>query len=101
VAIVALFDLVDFAALKALYRAYTDRCETVPFIDVTAARMLDELSKVLRRREVRLVIARGVGQVRDVLGSGAPDDFRSVREAVDAVRADRPDRQENQMGNAT
>jgi hypothetical protein len=38
---------------------------------------------------VRLVIARGVGQVRDVLGAGAPDEFHSVREAVDAVRADR------------
>ena len=37
------------------------------------------------------MIARGVGQVRDVLGSGAPDEFRSVRDAVDAVDAVRAD----------
>jgi SulP family sulfate permease len=72
-------------------RAVVLDCETVPFVDVTAARMLDELGRVLHRQGVRLVIARGVGQVRDVLGTGAPDEFRSVREAVDAVSADRPD----------
>jgi high affinity sulfate transporter 1 len=67
--------------------------ETVPFVDVTAARMLDELTADLHRRGVRLVIARDVGQVRDVLaqsgGAGAaPEYFPSVRAAVDAVRAD-------------
>ncbi len=40
----------------------------------------------------RLVIARDVGQVRDVLaqsgGAAAPEYFPSVRAAVDAVRAD-------------
>jgi high affinity sulfate transporter 1 len=65
-------------------------CETVPFVDVTAARMLDDLAGALGRREVRLVIARGVGQVRDVLGTGTPEEFHSVQEAVDAVLADRP-----------
>jgi SulP family sulfate permease len=69
-------------------RAVVLDCETVPFIDVTAARMLDDLSRTLQGKQVRLVIARGVGQVRDVLGAGAPDGFHSVREAVDAVRAD-------------
>ena len=66
--------------------------ETVPFVDVTAARMLDELTADLHRRGVRLVIARDVGQVRDVLaqsgGAAAPEYFPSVRAAVDAVRAD-------------
>ena len=67
--------------------------ETVPFVDVTAARMLDELTADLHRRGVRLVIARDVGQVRDVLAqsggaAAAPEYFPSVRAAVDAVRAD-------------
>jgi SulP family sulfate permease len=66
--------------------------ETIPFVDVTAARMLDELTADLHRRGVRLVIARDVGQVRDVLaqsgGAAAPEYFPSVRAAVDAVRAD-------------
>jgi high affinity sulfate transporter 1 len=69
--------------------------ETVPFVDVTAARMLDELTADLHRRGVRLVIARDVGQVRDVLaqsgGAAAPEYFPSVRAAVDAVRADPAD----------
>jgi hypothetical protein len=46
----------------------------------------------LHRRGVRLVIARDVGQVRDVLASSgddaAPEYSPSVRAAVDAVRAD-------------
>jgi sulfate permease, SulP family len=66
--------------------------ETVPFVDVTAARMLDELTADLHRRGVRLVIARDVGQVRDVLATSGddavPEYFPSVRAAVDAVRAD-------------
>ncbi len=67
--------------------------ETIPFVDVTAARMLDELTADLHRRGVRLVIARDVGQVRDVLAqsggaAAAPEYFPSVRAAVDAVRAD-------------
>ena len=57
--------------------------ETVPFVDVTAARMLDDLTADLHRRGVRLVIARDVGQVRDVLaqsgGTAAPEYFPSVR----------------------
>ena len=66
--------------------------ETVPFVDVTAARVLDDLTADLHRRGVRLAIARDVGQVRDVLaqsgGAAAPEYFPSVRAAVDAVRAD-------------
>ncbi|KAA9162692.1 SulP family inorganic anion transporter [Amycolatopsis acidicola] len=41
--------------------------ETVPFVDVTAARMLAELAHDLDRKHARLVVARDVGQVRDVL----------------------------------
>jgi sulfate permease, SulP family len=53
--------------------------------------MLDELAGDLRRDGVALVIARDVGQVRDVLrrtGVDAPlvQVHRTIQEAVDAVR---------------
>jgi anti-anti-sigma factor len=62
--------------------------ETVPFIDVTAARMLAALDQDLRRREVRLLIARDIGQVRDVLRNVIDDPalthvYPSVQSAVD------------------
>jgi hypothetical protein len=58
-------------------------CETIPFVDVTAARMLGEVTADLQRTGVRLVIARDIGQVRDVFavaeGPGGPGEyFRSV-----------------------
>jgi sulfate permease, SulP family len=64
--------------------------ETVPSIDVTAARMLLALRADLERDGVELVLARDVGQVRDVLEAadeGRPSipTYRSVREAVEAV----------------
>jgi sulfate permease, SulP family len=66
-------------------------CETVPFIDVTAGRMLDELTADLRGRGIRLVIAREVGQVRDALATAGddavPEYFPSVREAVGVLRS--------------
>jgi SulP family sulfate permease len=81
----------DAAAAEGVHAVVLDG-ETVPFVDVTAARMLDELTADLHRRGVRLVIARDVGQVRDVLaqsgGTAAPEYFPSVRAAVEAVRAD-------------
>ena len=40
----------------------------MPFVDVTAARMLAAIAEDLRTHGVRLVLARDVGQVRDVLG---------------------------------
>jgi sulfate permease, SulP family len=66
-------------------------CETVPVIDVTAGRMLDELTEQLAKRGIRLVIARGVGQVRDILTVTRPRDapeieqYPTVRAAVTAV----------------
>jgi SulP family sulfate permease len=64
--------------------------ETVPSIDVTAARMLIDLRADLERDGVELVLARDVGEVRDVLetaDAGRPSirTYRTVREAVDAV----------------
>ena len=64
--------------------------ETVPFIDVTAATMLTALADDLARDGVVLVLAREVGQVRDVLGLTEGSGpligvYPSVHEAVDAV----------------
>ena len=71
-------------------RAIVIDAETVPSIDVTAARMLLELRAELERGGIELVLARGTGQVRDVLqtadaGEPAIRTYRSVREAVDAL----------------
>lgn len=67
-------------------------CETVPFVDVTAARMLGQLSASLHEQGVRLMVTHEVGQVRDVLAAtGGPaadlEYFGSVQDAVDSVRA--------------
>jgi sulfate permease, SulP family len=48
-------------------RAVVLDAETTPAIDVTAAQMLGDLANNLRRRGIRLLVARDVGQVRDVL----------------------------------
>ena len=54
-------------------RAVIVDAETTPFVDVTAARMLVAAHEELRGRGVRLVLARAVGQVRDVLGCVSDD----------------------------
>ncbi len=64
--------------------------ETMPFVDVSAARMLTALAEDLERTGVLLVLARDVGQVRDVLSradDGHPPvrTFPTVQAAVDAV----------------
>jgi sulfate permease, SulP family len=64
----------------------------VPAVDVTAAEMLARLREELDRRGVRFVIARDIGQVRDVLRRAEGDEladgtvFPTVGEAVAAVR---------------
>ncbi len=65
--------------------------ETIPFVDVTAARMLATLADTLRRQDVDLLLARSIGQVRDVLRSVVdnPDIthfYPTVQAAVDSVR---------------
>jgi sulfate permease, SulP family len=72
-------------------RAIVLDCETIPFLDITAARMLNQLTAELRRQGVRLLLARDIGQVRDMLAltgqaSGPAEYFRSVQEAVNAVQ---------------
>jgi SulP family sulfate permease len=64
--------------------------ETMATIDVTAADMLAGLADRLEADNVRLVIAREVGQVRDVLsvaeeGRRAVEVYPTVRSAVHAV----------------
>jgi sulfate permease, SulP family len=64
--------------------------QTMPFIDVTGARMLRELAEDLQRDGVALVIARDIGQVRDVLRRTDADGVLvavhpTIQDAVDAV----------------
>ena len=78
--------------LREGVRAVILDAETVPDIDVTAARMLSELADDLQRGGVELHLARDVGQVRDVLREAAPGaDARlhpTVRDAVEDVTPD-------------
>ena len=68
--------------------------ETMPFIDVTAAQILDQLARELRADGVRLVIARNIGQVRDVIHAAPGESildtaYPTVDEAVTRVVAER------------
>jgi high affinity sulfate transporter 1 len=64
--------------------------ETVPYIDVTAITMLEQLAGDLERDGVRLVIARDIGGVRDVILRARDSDvtiatYPTVQAAVDAL----------------
>jgi sulfate permease, SulP family len=64
--------------------------ETVAFIDVTAADMLETLSDELEDEGVELVLARDIGQVRDTLqetGVDASFGSRSYATVDDAIEA--------------
>jgi sulfate permease, SulP family len=68
--------------------------ETMPFIDVTAVQVLDRVARELRADGVRLVIARNIGQVRDVVDTAPGDSileasYPTVDEAVKRVLAER------------
>jgi len=65
--------------------------QSVPVIDVTATAMLTDLDDELTRTGRRLLIAREVGQVRDVLRhAGAEGLARRIHPTVDdAVQASR------------
>jgi high affinity sulfate transporter 1 len=54
-------------------RAVVLDAETVPAIDVTGADALAHLADRLQAARVRLVVAREIGQVRDVLSVAEPD----------------------------
>jgi sulfate permease, SulP family len=73
-------------------RAVVLDAETIPAIDFTAAHMLIEVGSDLQRQGKRLVLARQVGQVRDILsterGPAAIEIYPSVRAAIDALHAE-------------
>ena len=73
-------------------RAIVLDAESTPYIDVTAANMLVELAGDLERNGVRLVVARSIGEVRDVLDTSKPEappwhSYPNVAAAVEAVSA--------------
>ena len=59
----ALRDAIRAHAAEPSTRAVVLDAETIPYVDVTAARMLTLLSSDLEQQGVRLVVARDVGQV--------------------------------------
>ena len=76
-------------------RAVVLDAETIPFIDVTASQMLADLAEELAQRGTQLVIARDVGQVRDVLtlvvdSPALERVYPTVSAAVDAVTGGPP-----------
>jgi sulfate permease, SulP family len=78
-------------------------CETMPFVDVTAARMLTQLTADLNRQQVHLVLAGEIGQVRDMIAAvsnhrQAPEYHRTVTEAIHAAQAG-PGDQADSSGN--
>ncbi|HKO39378.1 MAG TPA: SulP family inorganic anion transporter [Solirubrobacterales bacterium] len=80
---------IEAAAAEEAVRAVVVDAETIPFIDVSAATMLDALAADLAAEGIRLLLARDVGQVRDVLGKVAAKSplemYPSVREGVEAA----------------
>ncbi len=81
---------VRVASVRPGVRAVVLDAETMAAIDVTAADMLEGLADRLEAAGVQLVIAREIGQVRDVLSVAEPDGralpvYSTVRAAVDAV----------------
>lgn len=85
-------DAIESAAERAGTRAVVLDCESTPSVDVTTARMLNQLTADLRRRGVQLVLAGEIGQVRDMLTAvsepGQTLDYH--RRVAEAVRSAQP-----------
>ena len=84
--------IVDAAGAEGVGAVILD-AETIPFVDVTAAWMLVAAHDELQANGVRLVLARAVGQVRDILGCITDDDdltmsYATIAAALEAVRGD-------------
>jgi SulP family sulfate permease len=84
-------DEVEQAALEDGVTAVVLDCAMMPFLDVSAARMLDQLATDLRHRGVRLLLAGEIGQVRDITavvsgGVAESERYRTVGDAVAAAR---------------
>jgi len=81
------------AATADQIRAVVLDAETTPYIDVTASRMLADLTEELNHRGVQLFIAREIGQVRDVVSHVIDEAilanvYPTVQAAVDAANAE-------------
>jgi sulfate permease, SulP family len=86
----AVRDVIRAHAAEPGIRAVVLDAETIPYVDVTAARMLLQLGLDLEREDVRLVMARDIGQVRDVLRRTEEERlplsaYPTVREAIAAL----------------
>jgi MFS superfamily sulfate permease-like transporter len=67
--------------------------ETVPAVDLTATKMLDELEASLAATGQTIVYTRNVGQVRDVLradGAGDAVVYPTIAAAVEASKDGQP-----------
>jgi sulfate permease, SulP family len=76
--------ILDAAADGGIHAVVLD-AETTPFIDVSASRMLTALDQDLRARGVRLLIARDVGQFRDVLSHATDIELGRRYATIDAA----------------
>jgi MFS superfamily sulfate permease-like transporter len=78
-------------ASKGGTRAVIIDAETIPFVDITSVRMLDELGENLATGGVRLALAKDIGQVRDLLPreseAGNVEVYDTIDEAVAAMTA--------------
>jgi high affinity sulfate transporter 1 len=67
-------------------RAVVIDAETIAFVDVTAADMLRQVSDELAERDVKLLVAHDIGQVRDVLRDEDERIYPTVEDAVRQAR---------------
>ena len=78
----------EHAARPGIHGVVLD-AEAMPFVDVTALRMLDELADELQRDGQHLVIAHALGQVGDLLAHSHDDTdlrvFSTIDEAVASI----------------
>jgi anti-anti-sigma factor len=70
--------------------------ETIPFVDISAARMLSDTAAELREHGVTLMLVHDVGQVRDVLRAVVGEDpelrtvYPTIAEALAAAATPSP-----------
>ncbi|HEY8171130.1 MAG TPA: SulP family inorganic anion transporter [Candidatus Limnocylindria bacterium] len=91
----AVRDHIRLAAAEPGTRAIVLDAASMPFIDITAATMLSDVADDLARDGIRFVMARDIGQVRDLLSvdtdAATLPAYATVREAVDALAAEDAD----------
>ncbi len=77
-------------AAEAGVRGVVLDAEAIPFVDITAVRMLDELADDLGRAGQQLVIAHDLGQVGDLLSANPETNlqvFPTIDEAIASIAA--------------